>query len=85
MQYAKNPATFVQMHFANGENLRYNVDILKEILMLRDEKARLLGYASLTVFRLRCQVHKEARTCLGEPEKVVVPQGRKRCRHCFPK
>lgn len=80
MQYAKNPATRKKMYVANEQKLPENVDLFKEILLLRDENARLLGYASHADFRLENRVAKSAlwvNGFLNDLEKVLVPQGKK--------
>ncbi|KAG9252681.1 peptidase family M3 [Emericellopsis atlantica] len=64
MQYAKNPATRKKMY----------------IILLRDENARLLGYASHAAFRLETRVAKSTEwvnTFVDELEQVLIPQGKK--------
>lgn len=42
MKFAKNPATRKKMYIANSRKLAQNVELFKEVILLRDENARLL-------------------------------------------
>jgi len=44
MQYADNSETRKQMFFANAKRLPQNVGLFRDVIVLRDRKARLLGY-----------------------------------------
>ncbi|KAF6838486.1 peptidase family M3 [Colletotrichum musicola] len=51
--YADSSETRNKMHLANEDRLQGNVGLYKQILLLRDENARVLGYDSHAAFRIR--------------------------------
>ena len=80
MKYAKNPATRKRMFIADAHKLAQNVDLFKEVIVRRDENARLLGYPSHAAFRLEKRVAKTPEWVdhfLDDLEKVLVPQGKR--------
>lgn len=50
---ADDPATRKRMHLAYEDRLRENVPLYKEMLLLRDENARVLGYDDHAALRIR--------------------------------
>jgi metallopeptidase MepB len=80
LQYAKLHMTRKKMYVANEQKLPENVDLFREILLLRDENARLLGYANHADFRLENRVAKTAPWVdgfLDDIERVLLPRGKK--------
>lgn len=80
LQYSKNSATRKKIYVANEKKLPQNVDLFKQILLLRDENARLLGYASHAAFRLETRVAKSTDwvdSFLEELEQFLIPQGKR--------
>ncbi|RFU25411.1 hypothetical protein B7463_g10923, partial [Scytalidium lignicola] len=78
MKYARNPATRKKMYVADANKLVQNVDLFKEVLIQRDENARLLGYRSHAAFRLEKRVAKSSdwvENFLDNLEAVLIPQG----------
>ncbi|KAF6804533.1 metallopeptidase (peptidase family M3) [Colletotrichum sojae] len=53
LSYAHSSETRRRMHLAYEDRLRENVGLYKQILLLRDENARVLGYDSHAAFRIR--------------------------------
>ncbi|WYZ39755.1 hypothetical protein EsH8_IV_000096 [Colletotrichum jinshuiense] len=79
MQHAKSAAMRKKMYVANENKLSQNVDLFKKIIMLRDENARLLGYASHASFRLENRVAKSTSwvsSFLDELEQVLLQHGK---------
>jgi len=79
MQYARNPATRKKMYVAKEKKLPENVALFKQITVLRDENARLLGYANHAAFRLEARVAKTTKwvnNFLDELERALLPRGR---------
>ena len=77
--FARNPATRKKVSFRNSTRLARNVDLFQEVILKRDENARLLGYASHAAFRIERHVAKSADwvvTFLDSLEKALLPQGR---------
>jgi metallopeptidase MepB len=78
LQHAKRTATRKKTYVANEKKLPQNVDLFKQIIMLRDENARLLGYTSHASFRVENRVAKTTEwvnNFLDELEHVLLPQG----------
>lgn len=78
LQHAKSETTRKKIYVANEKKLPQNVDLFKQIIMLRDENARLLGYTSHASFRLENRVAKNTEWVNGfldELEQVLLPQG----------
>lgn len=80
LQYATRSDTRKKIYVANEKRLAVNVPIFKEIIVLRDQNARLLGYESHAAFRLENRMVKSPRwveDLLDELEEVLLPQGQK--------
>ncbi|KAJ9148665.1 Metallopeptidase [Pleurostoma richardsiae] len=78
LQYAKSPITRKKLYVANENKLPQNVDLFKEVIVRRDQNARLLGYPSHAAFRLEARVAKSPAwvdRLLSDLEKVLIPQG----------
>ncbi|KAJ0341655.1 hypothetical protein COL922a_002094 [Colletotrichum nupharicola] len=63
LQYATTPSTRKKVYVANERKVPENVDLFKQVIDLRDENARLLGYENHAAFRLESRV---AKTSMGE-------------------
>lgn len=80
LQYATRSDTRKKMYVANEKRLAINVPIFKEIIVLRDQNARLLGYGSHAEFRLENRIAKSpewVESLLDELEEVLLPQGQR--------
>lgn len=80
LQYATHSATRRKMYVANEKRLAANVPLFKEIIVLRDQNARLLGYSSHAAFRLENRIAKSPKwveDLLNELEEVLLPQGQR--------
>jgi metallopeptidase MepB len=62
MRYAKNGETRKRIYTANDNKCNQNVPLFKEVMVLRDEAARLLGYPNHAAFRLEDKMAKTAET-----------------------
>ena len=79
MSYAKKPATRKRAWVANANKLPQNVALFEEIIRLRGDKARLLGYDDHATFRLEARVAKTTEwvnELLGSLEHALLPRGK---------
>lgn len=58
VRHATSPRTRRRVYLAEMGGLEKNVDLLKDVILKRDENARLLGYSSHAAFRLERRVAK---------------------------
>ncbi|PVH83552.1 thimet oligopeptidase [Cadophora sp. DSE1049] len=80
IKYAKNAETRKRFLLAYENKCVGNVPILKELVMLRDEAARLLGYPDHATFRLEEKMAKKPETVnvfLADLQSRLIPGGRK--------
>lgn len=78
MRHATNPRTRKRVYLAEMAGLEKNVDLLREIILKRDENARLLGYSSHAAFRLERRVAKTVEWVeefLGDVEANLLKRG----------
>ncbi len=61
-KYATNPATRKKIFIANENKLNQNVPLFKEVIVLRDEAARLLGYPNHAAFKIEDKMAKTTKT-----------------------
>lgn len=61
-KYATNPATRKKTFIANENKLNQNVPLFKEVIVLRDEAARLLGYPNHAAFKIEDKMAKTTKT-----------------------
>lgn len=61
-KYATNPATRRKIFIANENKLNQNVPLFKEVILLRDEAARLLGYPNHAAFKIEDKMAKTTKT-----------------------
>ena len=61
-KYATNPATRKTVFLANENKLNQNVPLFKEVVLLRDEAARLLGYPNHAAFKIEDKMAKTTKT-----------------------
>jgi metallopeptidase MepB len=62
LKYAKNPATRKRVYLANENKLPQNIPIFREVILLRDEAARLLGYPNHASFIIEDKMAKTPKT-----------------------
>ncbi|RFU26765.1 hypothetical protein B7463_g9574, partial [Scytalidium lignicola] len=62
MRYAKNGETRKRIYIAYNNKCNQNVPLFKEVMVLRDEAARLLGYPNHAAFRLEDKMAKTPET-----------------------
>lgn len=78
LMHASNPTTRKRIYVANAHKLPRNVELLKEIIIKRDENARLIGYdshASLRIEKRAAESPGWVINLLDELEKAILPQG----------
>ncbi|KAI8207765.1 Saccharolysin [Colletotrichum sp. SAR 10_76] len=78
LQYATTPSTRKKVYVANERKVPENVDLFKQVIDLRDENARLLGYENHAAFRLEARVAKAAtwvNSFLDGLEDVLLRKG----------
>ncbi|KAF5510323.1 Saccharolysin [Colletotrichum siamense] len=83
LQYATTPSSRKRVYVANERKVPENVDLFKQVIDLRDENARLLGYESHAAFRLEARVAKTTtwvNSFLDELEDVLLRKGREEMR-----
>ena len=61
-KYAKNPATRKKAYIENENKLPQNIPIFREVILLRDEAARLLGYPNHAAFIIEDKMAKTPKT-----------------------
>ena len=61
-KYAKNPATRKKAYIENENKLLQNIPIFREVILLRDEAARLLGYPNHAAFVIEDKMAKTPKT-----------------------
>jgi len=61
-KYATNPATRKKIFIANENKLNQNVPLFKEVIVLRDEAARLLGYPNHAAFKIEDKMAETTKT-----------------------
>ncbi|KAF3802553.1 Saccharolysin [Colletotrichum gloeosporioides] len=79
LQYATAPSTRKEVYVSNESKVPENVDLFKQVIDLRDENARLLGYENHAAFRLEARVAKATTWVNGfldELEDVLLRKGR---------
>ncbi len=62
MKHAKNSETRKRVYIAYNNKCNQNVPLFKEVMVLRDEAARLLGYPNHAAFRLEDKMAKTPET-----------------------
>lgn len=62
LKYAKNPATRKKVYLANENKMPQNIPIFREVILLRDEAARLLGYPNHAAFIIEDKMAKTPKT-----------------------
>lgn len=78
LQYAKDPNVRKRLYIANHSKLRENVDIFKQVALLRDANARQLGYSSHAAFRLESRLAKTTGWVydfMDRLEEALLPKG----------
>ena len=79
-KYAKNPETRRTVYLANENKLPQNIPIFREVILLRDEAARLLGYPNHAAFIIEDKMAKTPKTVddfLGDLRGRLVKGGDK--------
>jgi metallopeptidase MepB len=62
MRYAKDGETRKRIYIANENKLKQNVALFKDVVVLRDEAARMLHYPNHAAFRLEAKMAKKPET-----------------------
>jgi len=62
LKYAKSPAIRKQVYLENENKLPRNIPIFREVILLRDEAARLLGYPNHASFIIEDKMAKTPKT-----------------------
>ncbi|KAK1834266.1 peptidase family M3-domain-containing protein [Podospora conica] len=84
LKFAKNPETRKKLFIDNENKCNQNVPLFKEAILLRDEKARLLGYPDHASFRIEDKMAKTPKTVLdflGDLKTRLAPGGVKEIEH----
>ncbi|KAK3181178.1 Thimet oligopeptidase [Lecanicillium sp. MT-2017a] len=79
MRYADLESSKRRMFLAEGERLHANVPLFRDIVLLRDSQARILGYSSHGDFRLQSRAIKSAayiESLLGKLRETLIHKGR---------
>ncbi|KAK6226540.1 peptidase family m3 [Colletotrichum tabaci] len=79
LRHARDPETRRRMYLASDNRFPENVPLFKEMLVLRDENARLLGYKSHADFRMERKVAPSTEWVegfLGRLREELMPRGR---------
>jgi metallopeptidase MepB len=80
LRYAKNSETRKRFYIANENKCKQNVPIFKEVMVLRDEAARLLGYPNHATFRIEDKMAKKPKAVddfLGDLRSRMVTGGQR--------
>ncbi|KAI1177895.1 peptidase family M3 [Nemania sp. FL0916] len=78
LKFAKNPETRKKVFIANENKCNENVPLFKEAILLRDEAARMLGYANHAAFRIEDKMAKTPETVntfLSDLRTKLAPGG----------
>lgn len=79
LKYAKDPATRKKSYIDDSNKLPQNVPIFREVIVLRDEAARLLGYPNHASFIIEDKMAKTPKTVddfLGDLRQRLTKGGR---------
>jgi metallopeptidase MepB len=79
LTYARNPETRKRIHLGNENRVSQNAPLLREIVLLRDKSARLLGYANRASFKTADKMVKTPETVnnfLSNLRQQLQPRGR---------
>ena len=79
LKYAKDPATRKKALIGDNNKLPQNIPIFREVIMLRDEAARLLGYPNHAAFIIEDKMAKTTKTVddfLGDLRQRLTEGGR---------
>lgn len=79
MKYAKDPATRKKALIDDSNKLPQNIPIFREVIMLRDEAARLVGYPNHAAFIIEDKMAKTPKTVddfLGDLRQRLTKGGR---------
>ncbi|KAK1982245.1 peptidase family M3 [Colletotrichum cereale] len=83
LRHARDPETRRRVYVASDNRLPENVPLFKEMLVLRDENARLLGYKSHAEFRMQRKVAPSAEWVedfLARLRADLMPRGQEEMR-----
>jgi metallopeptidase MepB len=78
LKYAKRADIREKYHVANENKVNSNAKIFKEVIILRDEAARILGYPNHAEFRIEEKMMKTAKAVddfLGDLKTRLLPGG----------
>lgn len=78
LKYAQNPATREKAYIEDANKLPQNIPIFREVILLRDEAARLLGYPNHAAFIIESKMAKTTSTVddfLGDLRRRLTKGG----------
>ena len=84
LKFAKNPAIRRRIFIDNENKCNTNAALFREAVLLRDEAARMLGYASHAALRLEDKMAKDVKTVddfLGDLRKKLAAGGANEIEH----
>lgn len=76
---ATNPTTRQKLYLGDDSSVPDNISLFKEVILLRDQRARLLGFENHAAFRIKSRAIQSVdyvRKFLWELEKSLVPRGK---------
>ncbi|KAI2628422.1 peptidase family M3 [Xylaria nigripes] len=86
LKFAKNQETRKRLYIANENKCNDNIPLFKETILLRDEAARMLGYANHAAFRIEdkmAKVPETVNTFLTDLRTKLAPGGVKELEHLW--
>lgn len=78
LPYLDNPTTRRKMYLTDRKSLAENAKIINEVVVLRDERARLLDYDNHAAMRIRTRAIRsveQIESFFDDLEKSIVPKG----------
>lgn len=78
MKYATNPETRKRVTIANENKCNQNIPLFREVVVLRDEAARIMGYQNHAIFRIEDEMAKSpdrVNTFLGDLRSRLATGG----------
>ncbi|KAM3473297.1 hypothetical protein MY5147_004842 [Beauveria neobassiana] len=78
LPYLDNPTTRRKMYLQDRKGLAENAKIFHEIVILRDERARLIGYDNHAAMRIKTRAIRsleQVESFLDDLEKSIIPKG----------
>lgn len=76
---ATNPATREKLYLGDDSSVPENISLFRDVILLRDQRARLLGYENHAEFRIKSRAIQSVdyvQKFLLELERSLVPRGK---------